>query len=135
MFKKLHASSTEPTPTESIMKRTLSALALALPLLAHQPSALANAAAYDRTLDAFSDMVVQYEKVAVKQPLCLSDVNALNINLLPALTRASNETQAVQASGYQPNAAQLQRYLEITGRMQKAMLEFSRRIKEAQRDC
>jgi len=117
------------------MRTSLSALAFALILAAYQPAALANAAAYDRTLDAFSDMVVQYEKVAAKEPLCLSDVNALNINLLPALTRASNETQAVQASGYQPNSAQLQRYLEITGRMQKAMLEFSRRMKEARMDC
>ena len=111
------------------------ALIAVLLLIAHLPSARADSAAYDRTLDALADMVSQYEQFAAKQTLCLSDVNALNINLLPALTRASNEAQALQSSGYQPGPLQLQRYLEISGRMQKAMMGFAKRMKDARMDC
>ena len=76
------------------MNPARTALIAVLLLIAHLPSARADSAAYDRTLDALADMVSQYEQFAAKQTLCLSDVNALNINLLPALTRASNEAQA-----------------------------------------
>jgi hypothetical protein len=97
--------------------------------------AKADSAAYDRTLDSLERMVVEYEKVAVKDLVCLSDVNAMNINLIPALSKVGDDLQKVQASGYQPGPAQLQRYLTINGRMQKAMMQFGTRMKSAKMDC
>lgn len=116
------------------MKALLSLLALSL-ALAHAPIAKANSAAYDRTLDTLDAMVKEYEKLAAKTPLCLSDVNSANINLIPRLSQMNNDTQALQASGYQPGPAQLQRYLGITGRMQKAMMQFGTQMKDAKMDC
>lgn len=116
------------------MKAILSVLALSLSL-AHSPAAKADAAAYDRTLDTLDAMVRDYERIAAKTPLCLTDVNSMNANLIPRLTQMNSDTQAIQASGYQPGAAQLQRYLTITSRMQKAMMQFGTRMKDARMDC
>jgi len=116
------------------MKALLAVLALSL-TLAHAPAVKADAAAYDRTLDTLDAMVKDYERVAAKTPICLTDVNSININLIPRLTQMNNDTQTIQASGYQPGAAQLQRYLTITSRMQKAMMQFGTRMKEAKMDC
>lgn len=117
------------------MNKALSTLAAAMLWLGQLSSAHADSASYDRGLDALTDMIQQYEKIATKQPLCLTDVNALNINLIPALTRANAETQTLQSSGYLPGPPQLQRYLEINGRMQQAMMTFAARMKDARMDC
>jgi len=116
------------------MKTLLSLLALSL-TLAHAPIVSADSAAYDRTLDTLDAMVKEYEKLATKTPLCLFDVNSANINLIPRLSQMNNDTQALQASGYQLGPVQLQRYLGITGRMQKAMMQFGTQIKDAKMDC
>ncbi len=116
------------------MKTLLSILALSI-ALAHSPAANADAAAYDRTLDTLDAMVKDYERVAAKSPLCLTDVNSINVNLIPRLTQMNSDTQTLQASGYQPGPVQLQRYLDITGRMQKAMMQFGTRMKDAKMDC
>jgi len=116
------------------VKTLLSLLALSL-TLAHAPLVWANSAAYDRTLDTLDAMVKDYERVAAKTPLCLTDVNSINVNLIPRLTQMNSDTQTLQASGYQPGPVQLQRYLDITGRMQKAMMQFGTQMKNAKMDC
>ena len=117
------------------MNKALSTLAAVMLWLGQLSYAHADSASYDRALDALTDMVQQYEKVAAKQPLCLTDVNALNIDLIPALTRANAETQQLQSSGYLPGPQQLQRYLAVNGRMQQAMAAFATRMKDARMDC
>ena len=117
------------------MMKTVLSLFVLLLTLAHVPATRADSAAYDRTLDALDAMVKEYETVAGKSPICLTDVNAMNINLIPRMTQVGNDAQKLQASGYQPGPAQLKRYLEINSRMQKAMMQFGTRMKDAKMDC
>ena len=71
---------------------------------------------FEQGISAYDAIVVQYEELADKDPLCQSDYLEATTKMLPEISRLSSQKPATGAS-----PAQRQRYLDITMRFQKAM--------------
>jgi len=86
-------------------------------------------------LNQYELVVADYEKVANKDVLCLSDINNLNASVLPKIQAMGNDINSMKQSGAKPSDVQIKRYTEITQRFQGAMMKLSARSSSIQMGC
>ena len=79
--------------------------------------------------------MADYEKVANKETLCMSDINNLNVSVMPKIQAMGNDMNAMKQSGTKPSDAQIKRYTEITQRFQSAMMKLSSKSSNIQMGC
>lgn len=90
---------------------------------------------FSDALNQYEAVVAEYEKVANKDTLCMSDVNNLNASVLPKIQLMGNDINAMKQSGIKPSEAQIKRYTEITQRFQAAMMKLSTKGSTIQMSC
>ena len=76
-------------------------------------------------LNQYELVVADYEKMANKETLCMSDINNLNVSVMPKIQAMGNDINVMKQSGTKPSDAQIKRYTEITQRFQTAMMKLS----------
>lgn len=90
---------------------------------------------FSDALNQYELVVADYEKVANKDALCISDLNNLNASVLPKVQAMSNDINSMKQSGTKPSDAQIKRYTEITQRFQAAMMKLSAKGSSIQMGC
>ncbi len=90
---------------------------------------------FSDALNQYELVVADYEKVANKEILCMSDINNLNVSVMPKIQAMGNDMNAMKQSGTKPSDAQIKRYTEITQRFQSAMMKLSSKSSNIQMGC
>lgn len=91
------------------------------------------ASEYDRMLDQYEEIIVEYEWIANKDPICLEDSMYLISVVTPKLTEMSATIETIDYDADFPESS-LQRYLALTERFQAALMTYSETAMQAS-DC
>lgn len=86
-------------------------------------------------LDTYESMVQDYESLAAKEELCLSEFEELQSRLLPKMEQFGRDLEALGEEGIEPTEAHRQRESEITERFQKAMASLQERAGDFSLEC
>ena len=73
-------------------------------------------------LDEYEDLVIVYEQLSEKDPLCTEDLTKVSLELMPKLSSFSQKATNMQASF---SGDDLERYIEITQKFQNSMMKLS----------
>lgn len=84
---------------------------------------------FDEVLNRFDEMVTIYEKYSTKTPFCVQDVNEINGQVMTQLNDLSGRLSKIKESGPKPSDEQIQRYVQVTNRMSKAMIALGANMK------
>lgn len=90
---------------------------------------------FSDALNQYELVVADYEKIASKDVLCITDINNLNATVMPKIQAMGNDINAMKQSGTKPSDAQIKRYTEITQRFQAAMMKLSSKSASIQMSC
>ena len=83
---------------------------------------------FDLMLDSYEKIVVEYEAVANKDPICTDDMMNLVTNVTPKLTAMASDLQEIQtAGGDAPSPSSMNRYMALTQRYSKVAEQFSKK--------
>ena len=91
---------------------------------------------FNSFLKKYDEIVKVYEGYGTKQPFCMTHINEINGNILVKITELSAAGNKLQADkNNPPTAAQMAKYVEITNRYQKAMLQMSKLMNKIDMGC
>lgn len=87
---------------------------------------------FDEVLKRFDEMVSIYEKYSTKTPFCMQDVADINGQVMTQLNDLGGRLSKIKESGPKPSDEQIQRYVQVSNRMSKAMIALGANMKNMQ---
>lgn len=87
---------------------------------------------FDEVLKRFDEMVSIYEKYSTKTPFCMQDVADINGQVMTQLNDLGGRLTKIKESGPKPSDEQIQRYVQVSNRMSKAMIALGANMKNMQ---
>lgn len=87
---------------------------------------------FDEVLKRFDEMVTIYEKYSTKTPFCMQDVADINGQVMTQLNDLGGRLSKIKESGPKPSDEQIQRYVQVSNRMSKAMIALGANMKNMQ---